>query len=76
MEIYYSIVQRKALTPNDFTDLAEVENRLAAFEQRFNATATPFDWTLTADNLDDLLARIDRHAGADQPEPLTTREAA
>ena len=43
MEIYYSIVQRKVLTPSDFTDLAEVENRLAGIEHRFNATATPFD---------------------------------
>ena len=76
VEIYYSIVQRKVLTPNDFTDLAEVESRLAAFERRFNATATPFDWTFTADDLDDLLARIDRHERADQPQSLPTREAA
>jgi hypothetical protein len=41
VEIYYSIVQRKALTPNDFTDLAEVENRLAAFEQRFQRHRDP-----------------------------------
>ncbi len=75
VEIYYSIVQRKALSPNDFTDLTEVESRLAAFEQRFNATATPFDWTFTADDLDDLLARIDRHERADQAEALTTPEA-
>ena len=42
VEIYYSIVQRKGLSPNDFTDLTEVETRLAAFERRFNATAAPF----------------------------------
>ncbi|MGB8382687.1 MAG: IS630 family transposase [Dermatophilaceae bacterium] len=76
VEIYYSIVQRKVLTPNEFTDLAEVESRLAAFEQRFNATATPFDWTFTAADLDDLLTRIDRHERADQAEALTTQEAA
>jgi transposase len=66
VEIYYSIVQRKVLTPNDFTDLADVESRLAAFEQRFNATAKPFNWKFTANDLDDLLARIDRHERADQ----------
>ncbi|MGB8380965.1 MAG: IS630 family transposase [Dermatophilaceae bacterium] len=76
VEIYYSIVQRKVLTPNDFTGLAEVESRLAAFEQRFNATATPFDWTFTADDLHDRLTRIDRPERADQPEPLTTQKAA
>ena len=67
VEIYHSIVQCKVLTPNDFTDLGEVESWLAAFEQRFNATATPFDWTFTADDLDDLLTRLDRHERADQP---------
>ena len=75
VEIYYSIVHRKALSPNDFTDLAELENRLAAFERRFNATATPFNWTFTADDLDDLLARIDAHERDEQAEPLATQEA-
>jgi len=31
IEIYFSIVQRKALTPNDFSSLEEVEERLLAF---------------------------------------------
>ena len=55
------------------TDLAEVESRLAAFEPRFNATATPFDCTFTAADLDDLLNRIDRHELADQAQALTTQ---
>jgi hypothetical protein len=42
-EIYFSVVQRKVLTPNDFTDLAEVESRLAAFERRYEQTAEPFE---------------------------------
>ena len=69
VEIYYSIVQRKGLSPNDFTDLTEVETRLASFEQRFNATAAPFNWKFAADDLDDLLTRIDRHERAHQPTP-------
>ena len=76
VEIYYSIVQRKALSPNDFTDLADVENRLAAFERRFNATATPFNWTFTADDLDDLLARIDAHEHPEGEDPPLTQQAA
>ena len=76
VEIYYSIVQRKALSPNDFTDLAEVENRLAAFERRFNATAAPFKWKFTADDLVDLLARIDAHEHPERKDPPLTQQAA
>ncbi|MGZ4619077.1 MAG: transposase, partial [Frankiaceae bacterium] len=76
VEIYYSIVQHKALSQNDFTDLAEVENRLLAFERRFNATATPFKWTFTADDLDDLLARIDAHEHPERKAPPLTQQAA
>jgi transposase len=64
VEIFFSVVQRKVVSPNDFTDLSQVEQRLAAFEQRYNATATPFDWKFTADDLDDLLARLDQHEHA------------
>src|SRR4029453_1213791 len=35
IEIYFSIVQRKVLNPNDFTDLAEVAQRLLAFQRRY-----------------------------------------
>jgi hypothetical protein len=43
-EIIFSVVQRKAAAPNDFTDLAQVGDRLRAFENRYNATAQPFQW--------------------------------
>ncbi len=44
IELYFSIVQRKVvqrkvLTPNDFPDLAAVEQRLLAFETLYNDTA-------------------------------------
>ena len=38
VEIYFSVVQRKVLTPNDFADLGEVKSRLAAFERRYEHT--------------------------------------
>ena len=60
-EIYFSVVQRKVLTPNDFTDLDQIRNRLAAFETRYNAVAKPFNWKFTHTDLDDLLNRIDAH---------------
>ncbi|WP_072480283.1 hypothetical protein [Amycolatopsis australiensis] len=54
-------MQRKFVSPNDFIDLAEVEQRLADFESRYNTTARPFRWKLTRGDLRDLLTRIDRH---------------
>src|SRR6059058_1566211 len=45
IEIYFSIVQRKVLTPNDFKSLNELEQRLLAFQQRYQETASPFQWT-------------------------------
>ncbi|UZK53315.1 IS630 family transposase [Streptomyces drozdowiczii] len=61
IEIFFSIVQRKVVQPNDFTNLAEVRDRLRRFEERYNATAQPFQWKFTTSDLDDLLARLDRH---------------
>jgi transposase len=61
VEIFFSVVQRKVVAPNDFTDLDQVKDRLTAFEHRYNATAQPFQWKFTTTDLDDLLARIERH---------------
>ena len=61
VEVFFSIVQRKVVSPNDFTDLDQVQGRLTAFEQRYNATAQPFKWKFTPADLEDLLARIERH---------------
>jgi len=63
-EIYFSVVQRKALTPNDFTSPGQIRERLAAFETRYNAIARPFSWKFTRSDLDDLLRRIDAHDNA------------
>ncbi|MFF9508108.1 hypothetical protein ACF1BU_19590 [Streptomyces sp. NPDC014724] len=60
-------MQRKVVSPNDFTGLTQVRDRLHAFEDRYNATAQPFQWKFTTSDLDDLLARLDRHT-ADHPE--------
>jgi transposase len=61
IEIYFSIVQRKVLTPNDFTDLAEVGRRLLGFQRRYQQTAVPFDWRYTKADLDRLLDRLAEH---------------
>jgi len=68
-EIYFSVVQRKVVSPNDFFDTGAVAERLAAFERRYNAVAEAFDWRFTRDDLDDLLDRIAAHEAA-APLPL------
>jgi len=60
-EIFFSVVQRKVLTPNDFTGLDQIRDRLAAFEIRCNAIARPFTWKFTRADLGGLLRRIDAH---------------
>ena len=58
VEISFSIVQRKIVTPNDFTSLRELEDRLLAFQQRYEQTAKPFQWTFTRADLADLLVKL------------------
>ena len=61
IEIVFSITQRKVVTPNDFFDLDQITDRLAAFEDRYNELAEPFDWRFTRDDLARLLERIATH---------------
>ncbi len=61
VEIVLSVIRRKALTPADFTDGDALAARLLAFQDRYNATARPFDWTFTRAKLNDLIRRIDAH---------------
>ena len=70
VEIFFSVVQRKVVSPNDFTNLDEVKQRLADFEKRYNATATPFQWKFTRRDLRDLLTRISDHEHQDVPTEL------
>jgi len=58
IEIYFSIIQRKVLTPNDFSSLAEVEDRLLRFEQHYEQIAKPFQWKFTRQDLAVLMAQL------------------
>jgi len=62
IEIYFSIVQRKVLTPNDFPSLTAVEERLLAFERHFESIATPFEWRFTRRDLSSLLHKLNLHS--------------
>ncbi len=65
IEIYFSIVQRKVLQPNDFADLASLERAILDFERYYAEIAEPFEWRFTRADLKRLLARI----ATEQNEP-------
>jgi transposase len=75
IEIVFSIVQRKVLSPNDFDDLDVVIARLAAFETRYNQAAKPFKWKFTTTDLADFLDRLDHHRPVISTEPAQPRAA-
>ncbi len=58
IEIYFSIVQRKVLTPNDFQNLDALSKRLLDFQPYWESIAQPFDWKFTRQNLNELLQKI------------------
>jgi hypothetical protein len=61
VEIYFSIIQRKVLTPNDFASLQTVVDRLDAFERHYNQIAKPFEWNFTRRDLAELITRVADH---------------
>jgi len=58
IEIYFSVVQRKLLTPDNVAGLEPLAEQITAFEARYNQAAQPFDWRFNRDDLDRLLDRI------------------
>jgi DDE superfamily endonuclease len=79
VEIYFSIIQRKVLTPNDFADLEALRLRLALYEELSNRTPKPFAWKFDRAKLVALMAKIETHekflAHAQQQKP-TRKEPA
>jgi hypothetical protein len=60
VEVYFSLLQRKVLTPNDSVDLQELELRIRLYEELTNKEPKPFDWKFTKYDLFDLLQRLAR----------------
>ena len=58
VEVYFSLLQRKILTPNDSANLRELELRIKLYEELNNAQPKPFEWKFTKYDLFDLLQRI------------------
>lgn len=58
VEIYFSIVQRKVLTPNDFKSLTRLHDRLLRFQEYYEQVAQPFQWKFTRRDLERLMAKL------------------
>jgi hypothetical protein len=58
IEIVFSIIQRKVIKPADFADLDALADRLRRFQDRYNESATPFDWRFTTADLTAMLERV------------------
>jgi hypothetical protein len=68
VEIYFSVVQRKVLTPNDFASLEEVQKRLRLYEELTNRSPRPFAWKFDRQKLREFLARLEaKRLQADNP---------
>jgi hypothetical protein len=61
IEVYFSIVQRKLLTPSDFSDLGALKRGLMAFQNRYQRAAKPFKWTFTRRDLHVLIVKLRTH---------------
>ncbi len=58
VELYFSILQRKALTPNDLATPAAMAERILGFESRYNRSAQPFHWKFTRADLEERVQRL------------------
>jgi hypothetical protein len=68
VEIYFSMVQRKVLTPNEFTDLAQVQQRLHLYEELTNKKPAPFNWKFDRAKLTRFLERLAPKLEAEKPD--------
>jgi hypothetical protein len=75
VEIYFSLVQRKVLTPNDFGRLAEVEQRLRLYEELCNQLPRPFQWKFTREELQQFLDRLEARRAAQSHTPVAVENS-
>jgi hypothetical protein len=64
VEVYFSLLQRKVLTPNDSANLRELELRIRLYEELTNSQPRPFDWRFTKYDLFMLLQRLAKREAA------------
>jgi hypothetical protein len=73
IESYFSIVERKVLTPRDFTTRQQAAQRLRDFEKVFNRTAKPFRWNYTRADLREFLRSLEMKSTQKIIRPLHRR---
>ena len=56
--IFFSILQRKVLEPNDYEHLGVLARTPNEFERHWNEIAEPFEWNFTRDDLTHLIDRL------------------
>jgi hypothetical protein len=61
IEIFFSILQRKALMPNDFQTMDELSHRIIGFQSFYESIAKPFEWKFTRKDLKRLLKKMTYH---------------
>jgi transposase len=76
IEIVFSVIQKKVLTPGDFPGLGTLSATLLAFVNRYNLTARPFNWKFTAGDLTTLLRRISQREQAPASQQTDLSQAA
>lgn len=72
VEVYFALLQRKVLTPNDSANLQELELRIRLYEELTNSDPRPFDWRFTKHDLFNLLQRLARRAAQKTPPATAT----
>ena len=63
VEVYFSVVQRKVLMPNECDDLMSLEQRLLGFQTLYERIAKPFEWKFTRTDLNNILAKAAQYGG-------------
>ena len=58
IEIYFSILQRKVLSPNDFNSIKDLSTRINEFQLRYETFAKPFEWKFTKADLSKLMEKL------------------
>lgn len=57
IEVYFSVLQRKVLSPNYFESLDELECKILGFQNEYEKIAKPFKWKFTREDLKKVLAK-------------------
>jgi hypothetical protein len=68
IEVYFSILQRKVLTPNETGDLHTLADRLLIFQHHYESIAQPFHWAFTRADLQRVLARLTHQPALSAPQ--------